>query len=203
MTLTLSRLAHALPRTQQTQQTHGTLRIARIAVILAGVLGLSAFAAQGGLTPTAHAATGLRYHRGYSVQQGWLCYGWSNGSYFCTRHWTRSGGRLISLNTSWVPNYGSTVRSTHTTIRRTHSLGGGGGPVGGAMSATPGGISQWAYTGHPAYAMSDFRGDPNSAFFGACTWYAWYRHQNEPLLRLGMDSQWAYRAPAFGLRVGS
>ena len=68
---------------------------------------------------------------------------------------------------------------------------------------TPGGISQRAYTGHPAYAMSDFRGDPNSGFFGACTWYAWYRRQNEPLMRLGMAYLWAYRAPAFGLRAGS
>ena len=98
--MTLSTLAHAARRAQRTQQIHGTLRIVRIAVILAGVLGLSAFAAQGGLTPAAHAATGLRYQRGYSVQQAWLCYGWSNGTYHCTRHWTRSGGRLISLNTA-------------------------------------------------------------------------------------------------------
>jgi surface antigen len=154
----------------------------------------SALAAQGSsapTAPTAHAANGFRYERGYSVQNGWLCYGWSNGVYHCTSHWHRSGSRLISLNPGWVPASGSSAIS--------RAAGGGGG---GRTSPTPGGISQWAYTDRPAYAMSDFRGDPYHSYFGACTWYAWYRHQNEPLMRLGMAYQWPSRAPAFGLRVG-
>ncbi len=75
--------------------------------------------------------------------------------------------------------------------------------IGGAVSYTPSGIGPWVFTGHSAYAMSDFRGDPYASYFGACTWYAWYRHQNEPLMQLGMAYQWAYRAPAFGIRETS
>jgi len=58
-------------------------------------------------------------------------------------------------------------------------------------------------TGQSAYAMSDFAGDPYSQYFGVCTWYAWYRHQNEPLMRLGNALSWSANAPAFGLRTGT
>ena len=42
-------------------------------------------------TADAHAAP-LRYIPGYSVQgqrPAWLCYGWGNGAYHCTRWWHR------------------------------------------------------------------------------------------------------------------
>jgi surface antigen len=64
--------------------------------------------------------------------------------------------------------------------------------------------SPWApVPGHPSYGMSDFSGDPYSTFFGYCTWYAWYRHQGEPLMRLGNAGAWAANAPRFGLRTGT
>lgn len=57
--------------------------------------------------------------------------------------------------------------------------------------------------GHPSYAQPDFAGDPNAGTYGVCTWYAWYRRQDEPLATLGMASQWAANAAARGLRTGS
>ena len=67
-----------------------------------------------------------------------------------------------------------------------------------------GGYNPWApVPGHPSYGMSDFAGDPWSAYFGVCTWYAWYRHQGEPLLKLGNAAAWPGAAPSYGLRVGT
>jgi hypothetical protein len=197
-TTTHSNESHESHDTTVSTTTRRKRTLVRATAALAGVLGLSLVAAQFGTAPAAHASSGFYYHRGYSVQHGWLCYGWSNGVFHCTSHWYRSGGRLISLNTSWVPGSGS------SSISHSQRAGGGGGSFSSvSFSRAPGNISSWAYTGHPAYGMRDFRGDPYGAFFGTCTWYAWFRHSNEPLMRLGSAGQWAYRAGAFGLRTGS
>jgi len=67
-----------------------------------------------------------------------------------------------------------------------------------------GGYNPWApVPGHPGYAMSDFAGDPYSSYFGVCTWYAWYRHQNEPLMKMGNAASWAWNASKYGLRTGT
>ncbi|HEU5441173.1 MAG TPA: CHAP domain-containing protein [Ktedonobacterales bacterium] len=182
--------------TSHLQHTH---RAARIAATLAGVLGVGIVAGQIGATPTAHASAAFHYSSGYSVQQGWLCYGWSNGTVHCTHNWYRSGSSYISLNPSWVPNSGAASASAF-----------GGGHLAPAntsssshLGAAPSGISAWANTGRGAYAMRDFGGDAYSGLFGQCTWYAWYRHQGEPLMQLGNAAQWAYSASAHGLRTGS
>src|SRR5690349_4231937 len=78
-------------------------RTVRGSLALTGVVGLSLVATQFVSPATADASSGLHYTRGYSVQGSWLCYGWSTGTYHCTQHWHRSGGRLISDNPSWVP----------------------------------------------------------------------------------------------------
>ena len=52
------------------------------------------------------ASSGLRYHRGYSVQHGWLCYGWPNDAYHCTARWRLASGHFLSLNPHWVPSQG-------------------------------------------------------------------------------------------------
>jgi surface antigen len=75
-------------------------------------------------------------------------------------------------------------------------------------SSTPtiprGPYNPWApVPGHPTYSMGDFAGDPYSAYFGYCTWYAWDRRQDEPLLKLGNAGAWAANAPRYGLRTGS
>lgn len=108
--------------------TTTTRRGARIAAtgLLAGLLALGSMIAP--TAPTAHAsalsgasgASGgstVRYRRGYTVQHGWLCYGWPNGAYRCTAHWRWQDGRLVSLNTAWLPN-GLTLASVHTTARK-------------------------------------------------------------------------------------
>jgi surface antigen len=77
----------------------------------------------------------------------------------------------------------------------------GSGSSGG--SYTPGLYNPWAAPpGHPAYALSDFAGDPYSSVYGQCVWYAWYRHRSLPLLQLGVSGQWVANARRLGLRVG-
>jgi hypothetical protein len=71
-------------------------------VMLVGMFGISLLAGQGA---TASAASPLPYHRGYYVTSGWMCYGWSSGTWHCTHHWHRAAnGALVSENTRWVPN---------------------------------------------------------------------------------------------------
>lgn len=85
---------------------------------LAAALALTSVFAQA--MPTAHAsASTVRYTRGYSVQHGWLCYGWPNGAFHCTQHWRASGGRYVSLNPSWVPSEGgaASVSSHASSVR--------------------------------------------------------------------------------------
>src|SRR5690348_16697858 len=170
--------------------------VVRTAAVLAGVLGFSLMASQFSGAPAAHAASsGLRYARGYSVQGSWLCYGWSNGTFHCTQRWHRSGGRLVSDNPAWVPNVGGIARAP---------VGNGGARPTSFAGLAPANIGPWVPPpGRFAFGMGDFAGDPYGAFFGQCTWYAWLRHANEPLMRMGNAGQWAFTAGAFGLRTGS
>lgn len=81
-----------------------------------------------------------------------------------------------------------------------------GGATGGSSGggAPSGGYNPWApVPGHPTYRMGDFAGDPYASSFGVCTWYAWYRHQGEPLLKMGNAAAWPGVAPSYGLRVGT
>jgi hypothetical protein len=81
------------------------LGAARSSLVLATVLGLSSLVMMAATAPTASAATRLYYQRGYYLQAGWMCYGWANGAYHCTHHWSRtSDGHLVSHNVKWVPN---------------------------------------------------------------------------------------------------
>ena len=81
--------------------------------------------------------------------------------------------------------------------------GGGNNGGGGNPGSPPGGIGAWTpVPGHPSYGMSDFGGDPYSSQFGVCTWYAWYRHQNEALASFGMAYNWVAAARSHGLSVG-
>jgi hypothetical protein len=79
-----------------------------VAIALAGIVALTLATTLFTATPAANAASAswLHYQRGYYLDNGWFCYGWSNGYYRCTHHWHRSGGRIISDNPAWVPNFG-------------------------------------------------------------------------------------------------
>ena len=176
-----------------------SVRVWRSALLFAGALGLAVISLQ--TMPSAHASTALHYQPGYYLDNGWYCYGWSNGAYHCTAHWHRtSSGQIISDNSAWVPNsvassYSSTSytsRSSSTTTRSTSS----------SVSAAPAGIGSWTQpAGYYAYGMSS-RGF-YSNLFGWCTWYAAYRNQGEPLMQLGNAGAWAWNAPRYGLRTGS
>jgi hypothetical protein len=66
-----------------------------------------------GFAPSSASAASFRYQAGYSLQKGWLCYGYGNGALHCTQRWHRdSSGRLISDNTAWVPTAGGASTSS-------------------------------------------------------------------------------------------
>ena len=177
-------------------------RVWRGALLLTGALGLAVVSLQS--IPSAHAATALRYQRGYYLDNGWYCYGWASGAYHCTTRWHRAAnGQIVSDNPSWVPNSLATS---------SNSVGASSAPVSapsGSTSASsaqasppPAGLSQWANpVGYHAYAMSSHGWYPS--LFGWCTWYASYRRQDEPLMQLGNAYAWAANAPRHGLRTGT
>lgn len=171
-------------------------RTAALALIAAGALTAGLV---GATTSTAHAASGLHYQRGYSVQGSWLCYGWSNGLYHCTQHWTRSGGRLISENPGWVPNYGVTSRVTTSAVKKTTTTTHVTTYTAGFYAATPRSLSQWAWTGHSAYPEP--WGTYQGYSWGWCTsGAAMLAHDN--VSRLGNAAAWTRNAAARGLPTG-
>lgn len=183
------------------------VRTWRGALLLTGALGLAAVSMQ--TVPAAHASTGLHYQRGYYLDNGWYCYGWSTGAYHCTSHWHRaSNGAIISDNASWVPNglSGSTTSTSSTSSTTTHatstSTTTSSTSSGGQVLPAPSGIGPWVPpAGYYAYSMSSHGWYPS--YFGWCTWYASYRRQDEPLMQLGNAAAWAWNAPRHGLRTGT
>ena len=118
--------------------------VAPVALALAGIVGLTLATSLFTSAPAANAASAswLHYQRGYYLDNGWLCYGWSNGSYRCTHHWHRAGGRLISDNPAWVPNYGAASSSasvSHTT-RTKRATGSGSTSVPSAPASSGGSV---------------------------------------------------------------
>ena len=174
------------------RSTGGT---ARVALTLVGVLAFSAIATQVGLFGhTANAANGLHYQRGYSVQNSWLCYGWSNGTYHCTQRWHRSGGKLVSDNPAWVPNMGATSAATM------HAAGTGApAPMGQVLAVNSAGEpcrstvyfngvpSQWAvppscYGGVFSINPANYVYRPG---FGWCNWWPEVMNPSRPNLLWG------------------
>ncbi len=94
------------------------------AVIATGALAAT-FAGVAVSAPVHAQGANLTFSRGYKVEGSWLCYGWANGSYHCTQHWRRSGGKLVSENPAWVPNFGAASTVSHKTVKKaapvTHS----------------------------------------------------------------------------------
>lgn len=141
----------------------------------------------------------------------------------CTTHWhIDANGLLISDDPNWTPNPNgawpllddtSPLPLPHTQVvvvtRHPVQKMQRGSTTGSASAKSGASYSSGAYgawtpvPGHPSYGMSDFSGDPNSGYFGVCTWYAWYRHQSEALMKLGMAGSWAANASSHGLSVGS
>ncbi len=83
------------------------------ALIVTGALA-TAIVGVGASTPAQARGNHLRFHRGYSIQGNWLCYGWSGGAYHCTRNWAIINGSYHS-RTSWVPSSGQRSAAVHST----------------------------------------------------------------------------------------
>ncbi len=198
--------------TTETRVSRRTSGLVRAALILTGVLGLTGLAAQVAPGSEAHAAGGLQYHRGYSVQHGWLCYGWSNGAYHCTQRWHVSNGHDISDHPSWVPNVGRTS-GTAAPVAVYHNAAGGqvstaSSPVQGSTSAgepcrstqyfngTP---SQWAiapscYGGVYSINPANYVYRPG---FGWCNWWVEVMNPSRP------DLLWGNYARGYTPRPGA
>jgi surface antigen len=149
----------------------------------------------------------------------------------CTLKWRVSGdGRVISEMPGWVPDptgelppasdadegfplsHKKPVATVHLTVQakvtKPKATVKPKAPAAPAAPSAPvanaGAHNAWAAVpGHPSYAMADFKGDAYAGFFGVCTWYAWYRHQGEPLMQLGNAQSWPSNASRYGLKVGS
>lgn len=108
-------------------------------VVLAGVALMAVASAFSGAPQASAAATTFHYVRGWTVQGSWLCYGFGNGYYHCTQHWYRaSNGRLISLNSPFVPSQGSVASAPSGSSGS--SSGSSGGSSGGSAGCRAGGL---------------------------------------------------------------
>ncbi len=127
----------------------------RSALAMTSILGVAAVAVVAGTThQNAHASGGLYYQRGAYVDAGWLCYGWSNGTYHCTQHWHRNGsGALVSDNPSWVPVFGGASNNASGSAPVTLAAGGHTSPVGAVQASST--------SGEPCQSGQYFNGTPS------------------------------------------
>lgn len=171
----------------------------RAALTLIGVLSLTAIATQVNSAPTAHAAGGFYYRNGYTVQHGWLCFGWSSGAYHCTRSFHYSLGRAISDNPSWVPNIGGAGGNPHAAPVSQSS-------VRGSTSAGEPCRSGYYFNGYPSQWQtppSCYGGiywvNPNNYVyrpgFGWCNWWPEVMQPNRPNLLWGNYARGSWPAP--------
>jgi hypothetical protein len=175
-------------------------RMSRMRVLFgAALLGAAFVVALGFSGPTAQAYSGLHYQRGYYLDNGWLCYGWSSGAYHCTRRWHHSGTRLVSDNPSWVPNYGiSEATGGHGGRSSSGGKSGGSHAISGSNTASqpchsstmfPAHISQWT-TPVSCYARI-YRVNPANyvrrSGFGWCNWWPEVLHPRQPDILWGRE----------------
>lgn len=177
-------------------------RSSRVRVLVGAALLGAAFIAAIGTNngPTAQASGSLQYQRGSYVANGWLCYGWSNGSYHCTSHWHRNGSQLVSDNPSWVPSSGSnggTAGAASKPSAPTHT-GATQGSASGSNTAGqpchssvmfPARISQWTtpvscYAGVYRVNPANYVARPG---FGWCNWWPEVLHPRQPDILWGRE----------------
>lgn len=182
-------------------RAHGASVLVRSALALVGVAGLSVFAMQANpSTSQAHAASAFYYQRGYYLDNGWFCYGWSNGAYHCTIHWHRtSSGQLVSDNPAWVPNRGGVTttlaaRSTaanpapRATASPSSSTATAGQPCHSSIMFIAN-ISQWAVP-PSCYGYIYAPNPANYVYrpgFGWCNWWPEVLHPNQRDILYGSE----------------
>jgi hypothetical protein len=195
---------------------HGWLRTL---AVVGGVAALTLVGLQTG-AGTAQAHPGLYYQRGLYLDNGWLCRGWSNGSYHCTRHWhIDRAGHLISDNQRWVPTgVGVGVGSTSGRTRGSGSTGGfrvsySGSGVGLAPEPCNPHVPGWVWTSvnfrapgavPPGCYSGVYWINPRNyvyrPYFGDCNWWPEVMRPDEP----GIPYSRAYvrhRAPRVGATI--
>ena len=102
-------------------------RTCGVRTTIAAALTLLVLVGSGLLTTAQAQVSFLWYVRGYALEnwggRTWLCYGWANGAYHCTKWWHRAAGSgtLVSDNPAWVPNVGSGGATTTATTANTAS----------------------------------------------------------------------------------
>lgn len=172
-----------------------SFKLLRGAIVVAGALGIAVLSGQFAPATSAEAASGLHYHRGNYLINSWYCYGFSNGIYHCTQHWHRSGNRIISDRPDFVPNGGSaTARATTSAKAASKATM----SAKAASKATSKAAPKATTSNKPATSTGGINPYP----WGQCTWYARARGGSK-LNGLGMARDWAWKARAKGLSVGT
>ena len=182
--------------------------IAILAIACAGILGVVTQALQS--SSAAPNAGALNYHwqSGYYLDNGWLCYGWSNGAYHCTVHWHKAGNTLVSDNPAWVPNISGAAQPAASTASA---------PTTNAVStqtfATSGefctssvhfvaNISQWTVP-PGCYGNIYYPNPANYVYrsgFGWCNWWPEVLHPGQPDLLWGGEYKRS-SVPAVGAAI--
>jgi hypothetical protein len=174
-----------------------TRLLTRAALVLSGIATLSFFALGG--AGTAQAASAVHYQRGLYVANGWLCRGWANGAYHCTRRWHRdAAGHLISDNPSWVPTSGGAVAARPTAHAKAPAARAAAAPMRGGVRGlagepcspnvpasvwtavnyrAPGAIPPGCYGGVYSINPANYVYRP---YFGECNWWVEVLRPDEP-----------------------
>ena len=175
-----------------------------LAILVAGLLGIASQLVHIGFGSNladmhASGSSFLRYQPGYSLQNGWLCYGWNNGAYHCTQHWHRdAAGHLVSDNLGWVPATANATTSAPTgqrtsaarpqnsvgsagTLAQTGGQNTAGQPCHSSQMFVPN-ISQW--TVPPSCYANVYTPNPANyvyrSSFGWCNWWPEVLHPGQP-----------------------
>lgn len=167
--------------------------VACLVILSAAILGVATQVLGISFAATRHHTGNMTagYHRGYYTNNGWLCYGWANGTYHCTAWWHQQGNTSISDNPAWVPNIGNgATASASAPASSGSSAHADSGPVVGYnTSGEPctstnfwvANISQWSvppgcygnvYTPNPANYVS-------RPSFGWCNWWPEVMHPRQ------------------------
>lgn len=124
-----------------------------------------------------NSATVIYYRRGYSLQGTWFCYGWP-AFYRCTQHWHVVNGKVISDNTSWVPNnLGENSLAPNNSAGSSTSSGSSFSSVNGLPCHDkiiwPTTITQWTIPSgcYSRIYYPNVRNYPARPSYGFCNWW--------------------------------
>ena len=181
------------PREDRFVVPPGTARmVAYVAILLAAILGITTQVLHISFASPPKPALGTlsyQYQRGYYLDHGWLCYGWSSGAFHCTAHWHYVGNTAVSDNVGWVPRQaglpavpaGSLGKGPATMPATQVASSTAGQPCRSATMFVPT-ISQW--TVPPSCYANVYTPNPANyvyrSGFGWCNWWPEVLHPAQP-----------------------